>query len=273
MGASVLPEPPEKVKAILADPAKRAAIHPAILQILDKVAPVKPDATATGGLDPVAAQGQGAIPIVSKALRDNITPFGYEVHSQEMKNAVMAMLGRDPTEQDRQESIKATSVARGELPQREDAWNLFLGLPQVANTFMPSPFKPSNGGENKRYLSLRQSPINPEMLSGYVRLLEVNKEQGRTARTYDNRDMVMGTYKLDLGKDDHGHYISYYDKWDLEPQIVNLLGKPFEIYGRQYYDPKTFQPLSPDLTGLHLKEIQDWAGKNLTAVPNARSSR
>lgn len=59
---------------------------------------------------------------------------------------------------------------------------------------------------------------------------------------------VMGRYTVSKGKDNRGDYLSYYDKWDLHPggilskkeaSEVAGVGKPFEIYGRIYYDPKT----------------------------------
>jgi hypothetical protein len=85
-------------------------------------------------------------------------------------------------------------------------------------------------------------------------------------------DNPLGDFKMSKGKDKKGHYISIYDEWDLNPfkegkgsssnpaaatlkafakmkgvdvsddlEISKLFGagKPFEIYDRIYYDPKT----------------------------------
>ena len=62
---------------------------------------------------------------------------------------------------------------------------------------------------------------------------------------------VMGNYTLSAGEDERGPYISYYDKWDLGPQVgpahirkaaqISKAGKPFDIYGRMYYDPETYE--------------------------------
>jgi hypothetical protein len=53
----------------------------------------------------------------------------------------------------------------------------------------------------------------------------------------------LGAYSMTNGQDERGPYISYYDKWDLNPKILNGTGvnlnsvnKPFEIYGRIYKD-------------------------------------
>ncbi|MBP6060494.1 MAG: hypothetical protein KA515_00605 [Candidatus Pacebacteria bacterium] len=66
-----------------------------------------------------------------------------------------------------------------------------------------------------------------------------------TELEYGNRYAIMGNFKLSLGKDERGNYISYYDKWDLaNNQLEGIVGKPFEIYDRIYYDPNTFEPVS-----------------------------
>jgi hypothetical protein len=54
---------------------------------------------------------------------------------------------------------------------------------------------------------------------------------------------VMGNYVLSKGEDEHGHYISYWDKWDLGGSVEGtsgIVGRPYEIYDRIYYDPHTF---------------------------------
>ena len=54
---------------------------------------------------------------------------------------------------------------------------------------------------------------------------------------------VMGDYTLSAGEDEGGPYISYYDKWDVAPKVgqISKAGKPFDIYGRMYYDPETYE--------------------------------
>ena len=59
---------------------------------------------------------------------------------------------------------------------------------------------------------------------------------------YESGD-VMGDYTLSAGEDEGGPYISYYDKWDVAPKVgqISKAGKPFDIYGRMYYDPETYE--------------------------------
>lgn len=65
---------------------------------------------------------------------------------------------------------------------------------------------------------------------------------------YDSASTIMGQYKLSQGRDEKGHYISYYDLWNLEGSPEGEEGRagtPFEIYDRIYYDPVTYKILSP----------------------------
>ena len=55
----------------------------------------------------------------------------------------------------------------------------------------------------------------------------------------------MGNYTLSEGQDEKGNYISYYDRWDLDIPGASIIGKPFEIYDRIYYNPETFEIIEP----------------------------
>jgi hypothetical protein len=69
---------------------------------------------------------------------------------------------------------------------------------------------------------------------------------------------------MNQGEDEEGKYISYYDKWDLNPfedknKVLDALAtgaqyaagiNPPEVYGRVYYEPKAKSSIS----GLEIKE-------------------
>ena len=59
---------------------------------------------------------------------------------------------------------------------------------------------------------------------------------------------IMWNYKLSVGLDERGYYISYYDIWDLSEIPIegeeSFIGNPFEIYDRIYYDHETFEIIS-----------------------------
>ncbi|MDE1970686.1 MAG: hypothetical protein KGI50_03885 [Patescibacteria group bacterium] len=76
---------------------------------------------------------------------------------------------------------------------------------------------------------------------------------GRKSSADDLRVGVMGEFKISRGKDNHGHYISYYDRWDLGGERIGgikiegengFLGTPYEIYDRIYYNPKTYEVIA-----------------------------
>jgi len=65
---------------------------------------------------------------------------------------------------------------------------------------------------------------------------------------------AIGRYKISQGEDDKGHFIQYYDKFDQATGSGNILTsiynfvedvtdvrKPFEIYDRIYYNPRTME--------------------------------
>lgn len=149
---------------------------------------------------------------------------------------------------------------------RYDAWYLYLGLEQENGTFVVSPYKPSTS-KNADIIYYRMPEKEDFILRNGLR--ELTKTGKDKTIIWDNpprRDAkdslakyipkdyagLMGRYTVSKGKDEKGSYISYYDKWDLCPggvfgkkeasEMVGV-GKPFEIYGRIYYDSKTGNPI------------------------------
>ena len=67
----------------------------------------------------------------------------------------------------------------------------------------------------------------------------INEANHRESRFYDRE---LGHFKMALGHDEKGYYISYHDVWNLEPGGISLdFGKPFEIYDRIYFDPQKIE--------------------------------
>ena len=76
-----------------------------------------------------------------------------------------------------------------------------------------------------------------------------------TEKPFDkHHSNAIGRYKISEGKDDKGHFIQYYDKFDqgtgsgtITTSIYDFVGgvinarKPFEIYDRIYYNPQTME--------------------------------
>ncbi len=136
-------------------------------------------------------------------------------------------------------------------PYSEDGWNIYLGRPQINNTFSISKYQPSKAKDkNIQYYSLPNT-FKEELLKrynqGYV------KEGVNDEIIFDHvfgegasQGRVLGQFTVSKGKDDKGEYISYYDKYDLSPNIPiigntkldKIVGKPFEIYDRIYLNNK-----------------------------------
>jgi hypothetical protein len=60
--------------------------------------------------------------------------------------------------------------------------------------------------------------------------------------------LALQHYRISIGEDNRGSYISYYDIWDLnvpsEGNKLTKVGHPFEVYDRIYYNPKTGEILN-----------------------------
>ena len=164
--------------------------------------------------------------IIKKRLFENLNPYGYLSPMSRVYNAVIL-------------NEKANKANDG---KRQDAFNLYMGKPQTNNTFDISEYKPSNSkNENVEYFKIKNYNYQKRLLD-----VDVNThiKTGQNVLRYD-AEAIMGTFTVSKGEDDKGKYMSYYDKWDLNPlklrnpftgeQIPTDIGKPFEIYDRVYY--------------------------------------
>lgn len=183
---------------------------------------------------------------------------------------------------------KARDMLRGEPrkidPNRNqasnDAFAMYLGLPQQHGSFEVSPYKPSrsnnpnqvylrmpgfwnlfenseyhprdNGDAPNDYTRINSAPAGPITSYGISRLLKFLGNRDRRVIAGDRltdsaklmRGIALADFTVSRGRDSNGSYISYYDKWDLDaPGANTVIGRPFEIYDRIYYDPATLQPV------------------------------
>lgn len=139
-----------------------------------------------------------------------------------------------------------------------DSWRVYLGMRQQNATFGISKYKPEQSTEDRYYYTINNflSVWKENMWSKDLTDAEIIKElhdaavaEGGKAVLNDNREaFIMRYYTLSAGEDERGTYISYYDRWNLERSIEGengLIGRPYEIYDRIYYNPQTFEPLTP----------------------------
>ena len=203
-------------------------------------------------------QRQAYKPEISEALAQGINPdlnypesFG-ELASR-LKDAAIHFLGKDA-------GITATAN-----PKNMDAWRMYLGLPQLHDTFGISEFKPEKSTEDIYYYQIkgfkdgvvdedRRYFKKPESVTIQRAVERAALEDDMRARDVggmyneDRQNGIMGGYTLTLGKDAGGNYLAYYDKWKLDgtPEgKEGIVGKAFEIYDRIYYNPETFEVMEP----------------------------
>ena len=229
----------------------------------------------------------GYVPGISEAIYNTVIPDYEGAHYGQFADALMRIARGDPGDID---SRMAQSLGgpmrtnregepmkpRGE--GEEDAWRMYLGLPQASGTFQESEYRPTiSSGEDIRYRDFsepervidtlvgrraRGSP-SPTQRGWWTDQTEGDYESLRRAYTIENlvKEIertgssvletdtmefggdVMGDYTVGAGEDEEGSYLSYYDKWDLAPQVAQIsrAGQPFDIYGRMYYNPETYE--------------------------------
>ena len=135
-------------------------------------------------------------------------------------------------------------------PEREDAWRFYLGMPQENDTFGISDFQPSRSKDNKYYYKITNMEsylattvfLPTKSKAGALRKIVSSIEDGNGV--FLSIHSVMGYFQWTKGEDVRGHYIAYYDRWDLDVPLERgegFFGQPFEIYDRIYYDPVTFE--------------------------------
>lgn len=245
------------------------------------------------------------IPHISELIYKTVIPRGYDT-DEKIDSIVQNVITR--IEEDAGAMKENETLYRSETNKdREDAWRLYLGLPQRNNTFGVSQYKPERGVEDKYYYSINnwlekfsegvrswlhyvKVPTNEKDFNPVKALVEAiqrsdklqkeswqgefpvdggflilpGHEAGSAYITFDYRSGeaeqmpdigIMGTFKISKGQDERGHYLSYYDRWDVSGSLVEgkngLIGLPFEIYDRIYYNLDTFELIPEEKFGVN----------------------
>lgn len=185
---------------------------------------------------------------LNKTITNNVYPYGYGnplskyiynhlLNAKDDKRILLDNFLKNKIGVNEQRLINATknelNVSDDRLKKlvknRMDALNMYAGVPQKNNTFTISNYVPSISKEkNKTYYTFNNE--NKNELEKALLNWSNNSLNKKNVLT-DTENTVMGDYTVSKGKDKRGEYISYYDKWDLEPKDF---GKPFEMYDRIY---------------------------------------
>lgn len=187
---------------------------------------------------------------IKTRITDNIQPHGYEKGDKGPLDRLYSAVVDDEAERysnrDMQERGKGRSRT---FQERTDLFKMMLGQDQVHNTIEVSEYKPTKGDPNTTYYKSKATEdyIRRQIKSGR------NPEDIVGVRYHSDpmKVNVLGNYTIDHGEDEKGKYISYYDRWDLNPisdgekgpayyaeeAAKALLGlKGPEVYGRVYYN-------------------------------------
>lgn len=179
-------------------------------------------------------------------LAENINPLTYGNYKDRIFDTIIL----DEKEKGR-EYIDRTGGHSG-MKERVDLLNMAMGKPQKYNTIKESKYKPTTtkgDDSNVTYYTtqqieddLRRRISKQKDLEGWINEIKQKKKNKESHML----DRVMAKHSLDHGVDEDGReYISYYDKWNLNPTgglipdgAIDLtlgLNSP-EIYGRVYLD-------------------------------------
>jgi hypothetical protein len=142
--------------------------------------------------------------------------------------------------------------------ERKDLMSILMGTPQQFNSIEKSQYQPSNSTDpNAVYY--KSKATEDTLKQQYNKILNHFNETGKDKLTTYNAGLkgefaeqhnVLGRYTVSKGIDEDGReYISYYDKWDLQPfkesgfltsitdKLQDVAGlNPPEVYGRIYKD-------------------------------------
>lgn len=183
---------------------------------------------------------------INKYINQYIKPWGYRTGVSATESVPADQLNDVDLQVMRAGRDRETLEQK--YPGREDAWRLYLGMPQKHGMFSVSPYQPASSKDRSavyyRMNNFWQDRLG--LLAGVTRSeadaipIIFETSEGRLGRGQDETRGVMGNYTLGRGQDERGPYISYYDRWDLDRSDVEgkegRYGKPFEIYDRLYYD-------------------------------------
>ena len=228
--------------------------------------------------------------LARKRLAENIMPWSYDDFttgkSSIQRGAEAILLNKKETERAEKEQYLEKGygqIATDEDKVRLDLLSMYGGLRPKYGTLKQSAHRPAietkagttylDSDVIRKGVAKQLPPIrNAGEFEAFVKSLAdsevVRDEKGNIVRgeTGGIKTKVtgLGTANIAYGEDKKGPYISYYDKWDIDPttgkysmkegfgkEILKKVGadvlssgaKPPEVYGRIYLDKKTGKPI------------------------------
>jgi len=200
----------------------------------------------------------GYKPGLSEYFYERVDPEGYLMYSHAFNDPyrfIKFINIQDSSRNPRTE--EKLSGAYGD--SRVDIWRLYLGMPQKYNTLGISRYQPAKSSQNRYYYKLNnENKLTSSDILQALSLIGKSQTIIREGSALVSGEIAenikgasgLGIYTLSKNKDSCGSYISYYDLWDLSPNIAEgFFGTGIEIYDRIYYNPVTYEPLENQPAG------------------------
>jgi LysM repeat protein len=215
---------------------------------------------------------------LAKRLRESVTPIGYN-----LAHATKELIAGEklPFEWDgKSQTWETFGTNLGMSPEistrikntSQDLWDKYLGFKPENETIKESQFRPSKGSGTGEYYSFND---NEEIWHDVIQTYGAKAFEAFNPKDENNvmwiKDSSAGgfglkNYKLEKGFDKERNlpYISYYDEFDFDIPVAGfakikgekIVGKPFEIYDRLYYDPKPDK--EGDIIPINIDDIDDY---------------
>ena len=211
--------------------------------------------------------GTAGLNYAKEQIVKNIMPASYNEPFTRIKDAIFNPRGFGGIEDD---VLYDESQGGNSQKERRDLLSMMMLNKQQHNSVPISKYKPTNSKDkNSVYYSSPTTESNikgriaSEGIENVLSQFTPNKKGISTWQGYGEDEKgsrnknVLGTYTMGQGEDEEGKYISYYDKWDLNPfedknKVLDAVAtgaqyaagiKPAEVYGRIYYEPKVKSPI------------------------------
>jgi len=222
-----------------------------------------------GGWEGVWEHGLDFFPFPGATAREriseNIKPLGYGEDPGE--RLISGVWENNPERYSTADMDQREEEREPYMQERSDFLKLAMGQEQRYNSVPESQYRPGKESmydwvtgqkyyaspTTEKWIQSRIKRLGPE---GFIKMIEKNRDPETNVSTNywtnTHGDNTLGNYILDVGEDENGRYISYYDKWDLNPfsgSKDNMLAKfaenafqsvlgiePPEVYGRIYLD-------------------------------------
>ena len=210
----------------------------------------------------ITTGGAGYVPQnnidINSRLYNNLSPIGYE----DLSRVPKAIFLNKP-------DIYHNKMKY--MPVLDEIYAQYLGIPEENRHFNKrlekSKYKPTQGGENVTYYKLPQKTVDGRTILGddhrysgssntFVDTMVFDATYMNPGENKQQLNTELGYYTVGRGRDNKGDYVSYYDKWDINPfsgrlqnntvlptnirkmlKDINLdFGVPVNIYDRIHFD-------------------------------------